>query len=122
MRYFVLAFLTSLVVACTTKPEAASAIPGVTRVSIPAGCYSNETDRDWNVRLSGEFESTLLGLINEDAIGSHCWREKRDGRLLLTIDDECGPHREAVFERVAGVWTLVGTQDVPVVLCDVRRK
>ena len=122
MRHFVLTLLASFVSACALNPKAASSIPGATRVPVSAGCYSDSTDRDWNVRLDGDLESALIGIaVNEGAIGSHCWREKRDGRLLLIIDDECGPHREVVFERAEGAWTLVQTQDVPVVLCDPRR-
>jgi hypothetical protein len=41
-----------------------------------------------------------------------CWHERWDGTLVVTIGSECGPHREAEFQRRATRWALKDERDV----------
>jgi hypothetical protein len=122
MRSFLPGLLSTAIVACATSPGPQSGIAGVSRVSTLPGCYKHVSGSDWNVRLSNDLEASLLRLINESPGRAGCWYERRDGQLIAVIGDECGPHREAFFQHTAGEWVSVKVEEVPVVLCDERRR
>lgn len=119
MRHIVVCKITLLALGgCVLAPEPNLNADGYHRVPIPSGCYGHELDR--NVQLTIALEQSLLSLLQESEGAGKCWYERGDGSLLLTIDDECGPHQEVEFRRVYENWTVVEERDVPVVTCDVR--
>jgi hypothetical protein len=121
MSRIVLSAITSLaLIGCASAPAPSRALDGYRRIAIPPGCYGHESDR--NVQLASELEARLLGLLQDRGSGVHCWHERENGSLLLTIDDECGPHREVEFQRLAGNWALASERDVPLVICDARAR
>lgn len=112
--------LTLVVVGCASPRAPTLAADGYSRTRIPAGCYGRERER--SVALTPEFQSSLTAQLSKAPNDILCWRETSEGRLSLAIGSECGPHREAVFQRRADAWRLTSEREVPIVLCDERRR
>jgi hypothetical protein len=111
----------SLVVAGCASPRAPTlAADGYSLTPISAGCYGQERER--NVALTPEFQRSLITQLSEAPNDALCWRERSDDTLFLAIGSECGPHREAEFQRRADGWTLTSEREVPIVLCDERSR
>ena len=109
--------------ACASSRAPTLAVDGYVRVPTPVGCYKHVSARDRNIELWPDFETHVLELLGYDGSADlRCWHERPDGNLLVALGSECGTHRTAEFQRVASTWALKNTQDVPIVLCDERRR
>ena len=121
MRRIVPCLALTLVVAGCASPRAPTlAADGYSRTPIPAGCYGQ--DRERNVALTPEFQRSLTTQLSKAPNDVLCWREHSEDTLFLAIGSECGPHREAEFQRRANGWTLTNEREVPIVFCDERRR
>jgi len=96
--------------ACASGRVPTLEVNGYSRVPIPRGCYRSQGEH--NVQLTPELEIKLVGLLRGPPGNDMCWHERRDATLLVTIGSECGPHREAEFQRQATMWTLKIERDV----------
>jgi hypothetical protein len=97
---------------CASARPPTLEVDGYVRIPIPAGCYGSGGARDHNVLLSPELHGELIRLLRDPPIDVMCWHERPDGTLLVTIGSECGPHREAEFQRLAATWVLKGEQNI----------
>jgi hypothetical protein len=95
---------------------------GYRRVPTPPGCLEHVGGADRNIELAANLEEELLALIGGSGSRDlRCWYEQGARTLLVIVGDECGPHREAMFE-LGSVWAVTKTEEVRLVICDERRR
>ena len=85
-------------------------VDGYARIPIPPGCYGSQSEH--NAQLTPELDHELVGLLRDLPSDILCWHERWDGTLVVTIGSECGPHREAEFQRRATRWALKDERNV----------